>query len=236
MASSARSCGDNFPPPGGSSSSPLAVFLGGLGGPPLEAAWVLGTRFSGRSLIPHAERLAHRWRPAADARIAKRLRRAAIRWSARFGGSPFCALKARGLSAPGRRLVLVSVSEVVSESILSIPGNKWPAPFRIIVVVVAQIPKNRGISAVLGMVEEYRGDQSGQPHLFLLDEIFLRLRAGGCTPEPATRFYGMRQDVADSQHIAAKPNYLFMRKEFGLSAYWGTNAELLALTLTMARY
>ena len=32
-----------------------------------------------------AERSAHRWRPAPDARITKRPRRAAIRWSARFG-------------------------------------------------------------------------------------------------------------------------------------------------------
>jgi hypothetical protein len=38
-------------PPGGSSSSPIAVFLGGLGGPPLPAGWVLGSRFSGPSLI-----------------------------------------------------------------------------------------------------------------------------------------------------------------------------------------
>ena len=27
--------------------------------------------------------------------------------------------------------------------------------------------------------------------------------------------------------------YLFNRKDFGLSAYWPTNAELLAITLTM---
>jgi len=33
-----------------------------------------------------------------------------------------------------------------------------------------------------------------------------------------------------------KPNYLFIRKDFGLSAYWGRNTELLALTLTMSQH
>jgi len=43
-----------------------------------------------------AERLAHRWRPATSARVSKTLRRAAIRWSARFGDPLFCAFKAKG--------------------------------------------------------------------------------------------------------------------------------------------
>src|SRR6185436_4532024 len=34
----------------------------------------------------YAQRSAHRWRPIADTRIARRLRRAAIRWSALLGG------------------------------------------------------------------------------------------------------------------------------------------------------
>ena len=49
----------------------------------------------------------------------------------------------------------------------------------------------------------------------------------GCTSHGATH--------CDYWPNRFRPNYLFIRTEFGLSAYWGTNAELLALTLTMAR-
>jgi hypothetical protein len=31
------------------------------------------------------------------------------------------------------------------------------------------------------------------------------------------------------------PNYLFKRKDFGLSAYWPRNAEMLAIILTMSQ-
>src|SRR5258705_9736903 len=100
------------------------------------------------------ERLAHRWRPATRFRIVNALRRTAIRWSARFGGAAFCALKAKGghPGAPSRSLVLVWISKAVAECVLSTPWNEWPAPLRIVIVVVAQVAKNRRKSTVLGFI------------------------------------------------------------------------------------
>ena len=43
------------------------------------------------------------------------------------------------------------------------------------------------------------------------------------------------RNAAQLGREAISPNYLFRRKEFGLSAYWPRNAELLATALIMAQ-
>src|SRR5436309_1345641 len=118
------------------------------------------------TLLPNE--LAHRWRPAKSSRIVHALRRATIRWSGRFGGGAFCAFKARGNhpGASSHRLVIVSVSKAVPERIVSTPWNKWAAPLRIVIVVVAQIAKKRRKPTVLGMVQSYGDAQGPQPDLF----------------------------------------------------------------------
>ena len=53
--------------------------------------------------------------------------------------------------------------------------------------------------------------------------------------DPSPLHVYMRCSRCCSFNHAEPPNYLFSRKEFGLSPYWPTNAELLAMALIIAQ-